>query len=296
MKTEGDFVLCFLHGYRYAQIAHFFRSLEESAPAARVAVFSQNLPKETVVELQLRGVEVIDCQRWRVVGMRNSWERFWPWARFLCCTLPTRNLRAAFAAAFVEPMVRRFLHYRKWLQSRHGVRRVAMVDVRDVFFQEDPFAMLRDSEDCLFFEEASRMRDCSLNCRWINQLYGEGAWQPYGDEKVLCAGTIVGTRAGLLRYLDVFVDGLAASRTFEAGTDQGIMNHIVRTGKLSNASVRRNGDGVWTGRTDGDTARIDEQGRVVLPDGSPVAVVHQFDRDPGLSERVGHSGANCAIR
>ncbi|MFM7375330.1 MAG: hypothetical protein ACKO39_09285, partial [Chthoniobacterales bacterium] len=103
-----------------------------------------------------------------------------------------------------------------------------------------------------------------------------------------------------LRFLEVLVDTLMRARRFDpafhGGFDQGIVNFLVRSNVVPNSCVRRNGEGIWTGRTDGNIARIDGQGRVVLRDGGPVSVVHQFDRDPGLSGHVDHSGANCAMR
>jgi hypothetical protein len=300
MKTGGDFVLCFLHGYHYAQIAHFFRSLEAVAPSARPVVFAQFLPEETLHELRRRGALLVDARPGRTRGMRNSWERFWPVARMIGQVLPTRDMRARFAFAFVEPLVRRYLLYREWLHRNHEVRKALLADVRDAIFQSDPFTLLGPGEDCVFFEESGEVGSCAINHGWIDHMFGEDAWRPFGERKIICAGTILGTRAGLLRFLDAFVDGVMRARRFDpvfhGGFDQGIVNFVVRSGSVEDSSVRRNGEGIWTGRTDGDTARIDRCGRVVLRDGSPVAVVHQFDRDPGLSERVGHSGANCAIR
>ena len=300
MKTGGDFVLCFLHGYHYADIAHFFRSLEAVAPSARAVVFAQCLPEETLRELRRHGALVVDSRPGRTRGMRNSWERFWPVARMVGQLLPTRDMRACFAFAFVEPMVRRFLLYREWLHRNHEVRKALLADVRDVIFQSDPFALLGPGEDCVFFEESREVGSCAINRGWIDRMFGPDAWRAFGEQKIICAGTILGTRNGLLRFLDAFVDGVMRARRFDpdfhGGFDQGIVNFVVRSGAVSDSSLRRNGEGIWTGRTDGDVARIDGQGRVVLRDSSPVAVVHQFDRDPDLSARVGHSGANCAIR
>jgi hypothetical protein len=300
MKTGEDFVLCFLHGYHYADIAHFFRSLEAVAPSARTVVFAQFLPEETLGELRRRGALVVDSRPGRTGGMRNSWERFWPVARMVGQALPTRDMRACFAFAFVEPMVRRFLLYREWLHRNHEVRKALLADVRDVIFQSDPFALLGPGEDCVFFEESSEVGSCAINHGWIDRMFGEDAWRPFGERKIICAGTILGTRTGLLRFLDAFVDGVMRARRFDpafnGGFDQGITNYVVRKGHVSGSSVRVNGEGIWTGRTDGDTARIDGRGRVVLRDGSPIAVVHQFDRDPILLRGVVQTADNCEIK
>lgn len=300
MKTGGDFVLCFLHGYHYASVAHFFRSLETVAPSARAVVFAQFLPEETLRELRGHGALIVDSRPGRTRGMRNSWERFWPVARIVGQVLPARDLRARFAFAFVEPMVRRFLLYREWLRGHHEVQRTLLADVRDVVFQSDPFALLEPGEDCVFFEESREVGSCAINGGWIDRMFGPDARQPFGERKIICAGTILGTRNGLLRFLDAFVDGVIRARRFDpdfhGGFDQGIVNFLVRSDVVPNSCVRRNGEGIWTGRTDGDIARIDGQGRVVLRDGGPVSVVHQFDRDPGLSGHADHSGANCAMR
>jgi hypothetical protein len=295
MKTGGDFVLCFLHGYNYAQIAHFFRSLEAVAPSARPVVFSQFLPEETLHELLRHSALLVDARPGRTRGMRNSWERFWPVARMIGQVLPTRDMRARFAFAFVEPMVRRFLLYREWLHRNHEVRKALLVDVRDVIFQSDPLALLGPGEDCVFFEESGEVGSCAINHGWIDRMFGEDAWRPFGERKIICAGTILGTRTGLLRFLDAFVDGVLAARrfapAFNGGFDQGVVNYVVRKGAVGDVVVRCNGDGIWTGRTDGATVII-ENGRVVAKDARPIAVVHQFDRDPAFSQAISQSEAS----
>ena len=300
MKTGGDFVLCFLHGYHYADIAHFFRSLEAVAPSARAVVFAQCLPEETLHELRRHGALVVDSRPGRTRGMRNSWERFWPVARMVGQVLPTRDMRARFAFAFVEPMVRRFLLYREWLHRNHEVRKALLADVRDVIFQSDPFALLGPGEDCVFFEESGEVGSCAINRGWIDRMFGEDAWRPFGERKIICAGTILGTRTGLLRFLDAFVDGVMCARRFDpafnGGFDQGITNYVVRAGLVSGSSVRVNGDGVWTGRTDGKTARVDERGKVVSQNARTAAIVHQFDRDPVLLRSVVQTADNCEIK
>ena len=117
----------------------------------------------------------------------------------------------------------RFEMCRQWLTVCTTCTGWTMVmDTRDVFFQATPFAALGDAasspKDLYFVEEIAphtspdanpvrsfiagnfRNRAHTVPC------YGKEHYEMYSQRPVLCSGTVLGTRAGMLRFLSVFVD------------------------------------------------------------------------------------------
>jgi hypothetical protein len=171
----------------------------------------------------------------------------------------------------------RFELARQWLHDCIGCTGWSMVmDVRDSFFQADPFALLpaalalnqkawtgrtglsclqqyfyNSSVDLYFVEEigplSSPIKDksryfvagnprCTVH---TEPCYGKNSVEPYRDRPVLCSGTVIGTRVGIMRFLNVLVDefhhnnnnGNVLCRSPKT-TDQWTMNWLYYNGRF----------------------------------------------------------------
>lgn len=141
---------------------------------------------------------------------------------------------------------------RQWIDACelcHGW--IMIIDTRDVFFQAHPFIDLPSSADLIFVEEISP-QTCPINdpdrsfvagnprsYSHVNPCYGNDAVIPYKSRPVLNSGTVLGTRAGIARFLRVLIhefhENNGKSNTAcrsPSTTDQWTMNYLYYHGKF----------------------------------------------------------------
>jgi hypothetical protein len=180
----------------------------------------------------------------------------------------------------------RYSHYYEALREiAPDATEVFVTDVRDVIFQRDPFeGQLRRLE--VFLEDESSTLGGRFNQEWITHLYGAAAAAKLASFTVSCSGTVIGPRAEMLHYLKTMWEAILWRRRPLGSRDQGVHNHLLRSGRFGDVEIVRNG----TGRvlTMGAMARIDraEDGTILNSDGTVPAVLHQYDRHDGLAEEL----------
>jgi len=213
---------------------------------------------------------------------------------------------------------------RQWLYAcKECTGWTLVMDTRDVFFQSTPFASLGDAItspiDLYFVEEIAphtspdpnpkrsfiagnfRNRAHTVPC------YGEEKYNEYSQRPVLCSGTVIGNRDGMLRFLSVLVSEFYSNNAKEnlkcrspVTTDQWTMNWLYYTGAFGYPEKTRTlpwgigpvntvGKACKTlQRKDGatDIVRRDDKGLIRnVHDNKISPVVHQFDRcSPWIGE------------
>lgn len=191
-----------------------------------------------------------------------------------------------------------------------------IMDTRDVFFQSDPFEGLGSAKSAeknlLFIEEISPLTSpdpdparsfVAGNFRSMAHTlpcYGSRAQSAYKSRPVLCSGTIIGTRDGMFRFLNVLVNEFMAnnekSNPFCKSphtTDQWIMNEIYYKGLFGEIEKTQTipwgmGPVLTVGKAcvtkerklgAQDLVPRNVEGQILnLYDGKIAPVVHQFDR------------------
>lgn len=176
-----------------------------------------------------------------------------------------------------------------------------MIDVRDSYFQSDPFAFVPLSPAPSFHVfsgvESFPIKDCGWNSGWVKDCFGAPVLQDIGSKGIICSGVSVGTSAAVLDYLRIMSDivsgqDAAQGSRFPAcernGVDQGAHNVLVHTGALDHLNLRK-----W-GQADGPVANMQSRLATVQCAGDKctvknkagvaVAVVHQYDRYPDLQK------------
>jgi hypothetical protein len=198
----------------------------------------------------------------------------------------TYGLRALPAApGRFGPAIDRFAWARDLLAAEPRHEDVFLTDLRDVMFQDSPFAM-RGEAPLELFLEPQRIGRCPMNRRWIAQAYGEAALAPLLEREICCVGTTRGSGAAMLGYLTRMAAEFEALADAGAepfwGWDQAVHNRLAHGGEFGPASLHRSGEGAVQTLYYEGVFRFDRQGRLLNRDGRVCPVLHQYDRTMDL--------------
>ena len=178
--------------------------------------------------------------------------------------------------------VERYSIYRDIFDSHfEEVEHVLITDIRDVMFQDDPFKFPLTSEVEFFFEP-ELFKNCTANAPWIKGMYGNTGLDVVLDEYIICGGTTMGTRKGIIQYIDEMIKEIdrikATGRRLYQGEDQPIHNHLIYSGLFPGCKIHHNGEGAITTIHHQQQLTFDRKGRLLNKDGSPTPIIHQWDR------------------
>ena len=205
----------------------------------------------------------------------------------------SRRIQRFLAKLTCTPMEARFLNFHEFLQG-HAYHRVLVTDVRDVLFQGDPFTQLTAPELAVSIETRSYTIATERHNRgWIEKTYGSNVLERIGGNPPSCVGVTYGGGEAMSSYLDRMVDEILRlrSRTArEGGADTAIHNLLLWTGQLGSAQLMealgpRSAVATLNEIPEEDLA-LDSEGRLLNRDGSAPSVVHQYDRQPRISQRL----------
>jgi hypothetical protein len=161
------------------------------------------------------------------------------------------------------------------------VEHILICDIRDVMFQDNPFKFPLTS-DVEFFLEPALFKNCTANAPWIRGIYGDIGLEVVLDEYVICSGTTMGTRKGIVNYLDEMIKEIdrirATGRLLYQGEDQPIHNHLVYGDTFPDCVMHHNGQGAITTIHHQQQLTFDRKGRLLNEDGAPTPIIHQWDR------------------
>jgi len=181
----------------------------------------------------------------------------------------------------------RYSLYRTFLQQQGSVfQRVLLTDVRDVVFQRDPFSYEFPDADLWFVSEDQSMTigQSTINSSWIRETYGEEVLKSLSSCKISCSGTVYGTYAGIMNYLDAMIDQFLVRRVTH---DQAVHNFLIHTGVLSHYHVFSNETGPILTLHHRKRPLKTNACRELLNDNGDVALlVHQYDRHLVLRLRI----------
>ena len=188
-----------------------------------------------------------------------------------------------------SPKYRRYVMCQRYLTAHPSeYSNVMLTDVRDVFFQRDPFQFDFGDEVCCFLEDGRDTIGSSVTNRtWIRDLFGSAALKSMERARISCSGVTIGSYKRIMKYLETMVDYitrfvLPRQSRIDDGADQGVHNYILHYGLVPYSRVFSNEDGpviTLTGVPEVDV-RFDKNGYVVNKTGEVVNVVHQYDRLP----------------
>jgi hypothetical protein len=289
-----DVVLAASMGYHYRQLSAFIRSLQETGYDGDIVLYMAETDDDTICRLRDEGVIV----RHFLYPFRNSNKlrnplfRLWPLVRPVAARLRDPNAIHALCIAFQNLSVMRYFLYRGFLKmSPVRYRNVFLTDLRDVYFQRNPFERMNGRGLKAFVEEPWLTQGADVNnSRWLREMYGENMVQRLSDKLLICSGTILGDYESVCDYLDEFVRRVPeAQSVMRMGLDQGMHNYLIYTGKLKEVTLfpNRTSEVLTMGlvKEKGELPR-NEDGEFVDVNGVPHAVIHQYDRDEELAARI----------
>ena len=286
-----NLVIGVVRGYEFSQLWPFIHSLRRTGYKGDIVLVYNDLSLSTMTLLKAAGVKL-----WHIyyhgVGAANSWS--FQWQRFVRLT---KRLPGYAGAHFISKLIlplqtARFLHYYDYLiRHCYKYQHVLLTDIRDVFFQRDPFVGFSDGLEA--FQESGEvlLKDEEHNARWIVELFGPPGLAKVGDYPVLCSGTIMGDIDSVLGFLKQYECLLYEARSiYLPGSDQGIYNYLCRVWMPEKIRVIENGMGrVLTLGTlhDSDTRLFwNADGELLSANGLPAPLVHQYDRHKSITKQL----------
>ena len=136
----------------------------------------------------------------------------------------------------------RFLYYRDWLNDCPSCTDgVMLTDVRDAFFQRDPFVTAVERNQVhplMVFEETPDVTTENWLTDWPVSACRK---HKLGKKPMLCSGSVMGSREGILEYIDVMEEEFKYwmqrenCRMDNRGDDQSIHNYLYYTNQFKNA-------------------------------------------------------------
>lgn len=265
-------IIGFASGYEFPAVAPFLHSLAATAYQGSVVFYTGGLDRACTARLAALGVELRPA--------------------------------APFLTAELDPQLARYAMYLDCLAGWPERLRFAMVsDVRDVLFQSDPsdFAPLAAASGPGVHHWLERagvdLLDEPVNRAWLDSLHGGAMTRLLAGQPVSCSGISMGDHAGMLGYVARMQEEVRRQRggMRQKGIDQGIHNHLLWVARPPGTTVHANGDHVVTLGIMGRKEFRLLGGRVLMPDGTAPAVLHQWDRHQDLEVlAAAHEGAVLA--
>jgi len=166
-----------------------------------------------------------------------------------------------------HPSSLRWILYSDFLENNEKIKiiykRIWLLDVRDSYFQDDPFQYIHPEQSNLHLFQGVQDKtigQCSWNSGWIKDCFGETMDQRVSTLPIVCSGVVGGSMdmiAEYIHYMNDIIGGqirqsiwrnhlekhgintkdIAFPRCERNGVDQGVHNVLVHTQILSESPV-----------------------------------------------------------
>jgi beta-1,4-mannosyl-glycoprotein beta-1,4-N-acetylglucosaminyltransferase len=210
------------------------------------------------------------------------------------------NLIFTSISTFLESPINniRYLKFFEFIKDHENeYKNVLISDVRDVYFQNDPFKGLE--KNSIFFAEEDESKtikdDDRFNSRWIRQTYGDIILEDLNNEKITCCGTVIGSYRNISAYLEFMTNEIIRfykekNPFFNDMLDTAIHTYIYykRRDLLENPSMKNNGDLFGTvGITVKEFPdKITIKNNLIEVNGKIPSIIHQYDRSEWLKKFI----------
>ena len=169
--------------------------------------------------------------------------------------------------------------YKEFLENNYlDVERILIADSRDCIFQDDPFKHTQTTSLELFYEP-ELYKNCECNSWWISSIYGHTELNLLADKYIICAGTTMGTRKGIIDYSIKVTKEIERMKSISTGVvvDQPIVGYSYHTNTFDDVKVYQSGEGPIATMQHHKKIVFDSQNNLLNDDGSVISVVHQWD-------------------
>jgi len=254
----------------------FVLSLRKTGYDGDVCLFVDDLAPETLHFLHEHRVQLQAFPQRYFVQTR----RFF--LRFVVDLLP-KKLRdrgqISFSQYYLKLNDARWACYFDFLRATRGLySHVMFTDVKDVFFQRQPFDFEWKSPFCSFYEDpAFVIRDEPHTSGWIREGYGPQETESLLAKRVICSGVTFAEIDAAMEYLYIICQHMIRINA-RGLVDQGVYNYILHRQLLKSAFIYDYPETpvLHTGLMATEKLQFDEQGLVVNGSGRVVNVIHQY--------------------
>jgi len=259
--TSSDcYILGAATGYSLDQVLPFIVSLKRTGYRGRLCLFVWDLDQTTIQLLQKLGAEIYPCQ--------------------------TRKLDKSYTVTGG-----RFFVFNDFLKTIAGKDELVMLtDVRDVFFQENPFEKFSDEGVCFFLEDGQYVADhCNLNSEWIIKAFHENMLQKLIGKPISCVGVTIGRIDEIKSYLNSMTNELMELGQDFFGSDQAIHNKMLYFNDKSYRCKLYDNENKFVkhlGLVSSKNIILSDDKKVLNSNGEVVAILHQYDRHDVLMKYV----------
>ncbi|HEY1173759.1 MAG TPA: hypothetical protein VGH19_20510 [Verrucomicrobiae bacterium] len=302
-----NLIIGLVSGYDFAALRPFFDTLAATGYAGDVLLFHDRTSEETLNELKKRGVKLIAFkQRYprhplhdrKLNGEGKIGSALSLTQRTLQLLPGSEQSITALGRRLYHVVNIRFLLTDELLQrgqlSEYG--RIMLTDVRDVVFQRDPFSFDDGGEVTSFWEHPRFTMETDKNYRdWITKAFGKDYAQKHFKDRISCCAITMGPTEKMKTYFREFVKFLLVNKTaepFRFGLDSAIHNRLIWEGRIPGLRMLENlhGPVVHLGGIKAEEIIRSSNNEILNQDGSPIAVLHQYDRHADiLTQYGGHS-------
>lgn len=198
------------------------------------------------------------------------------------------------------PHMLRYEYEAKWIEEHiDEVDRVIHTDGYDVFFQSDPFVVLKDNSSLIFIAESIKLGQCEWNANWVIDCYNFSALEKIKNDAIICSGVILGQAKQYLRFVKYMIETPQWTSCWDDSYDQPIVNWLVYSGKLKDLGIEYkliscdsdvlNMQWCLYGRE----PQLSKKEYVMSPNHRvEPALLHQYNRFPDLMKKLGQK---CGI-
>jgi len=183
-------------------------------------------------------------------------------------------------------MFNRFGIYKKYLDEKRikknkQYNKIFLTDMNDVIFQDDPFSIDFTEEIYCALEDdilidTKKLEYQNTNIEWINEsrhLFKD--YKNFQNKNVVCAGTILGTYYGILKYLNFFVN----VQKKKIVNDQGLLNVYLYNYLQSKKMKKYQKSKILTlWRISFDSLQRDKNNHIINNKGEKYCIIHQINR------------------
>lgn len=209
MTERKDLIIGAVTDYTYDNIKPWLNSIKKSGFKGEIALMAYNMSLETVNKLTEEGLTYI-------FGLKNDNEGNIIYDR------PNFNI-----------CVERFAHMHFFLKNLEHVDYVIATDVKDVIFQKDPSAWIREvapDNKLVVGTENLRYKDEPWGRNNLQLSFGASIYESLKDNPIYCAGVIAGKHKAVVDlFLNIFLlcRGTADSIPGGGGPDQAALNVLL---------------------------------------------------------------------
>ncbi|KGP91150.1 hypothetical protein N780_17755 [Pontibacillus chungwhensis BH030062] len=258
-EPKRNLIMGLISHYSWEDIKPFFLSLEKVNYSGEVVMFFEHINEETQNTLKNLNVNIslIPYER---IGLEKTFD-------------------------IID--YRHYLYLNFLRAHGHRYNKVLLTDVRDVFFQLNPFDAGWSDGSITVAKEELKIKDEYWNTKWILTKFGNHIYQQLENETIICAGTTYGPTELILAYLEEMVYHLFQLHYFpQIINDQAVHNYLIHSGKVQPVAYSDNEKGPIMTVAFEHNFHINHANQILLKSGAVAAIIHQYDRHEHLMNLI----------